>query len=372
MSSVLTDLRYGVRMLARHPSFTALAVLTLALGIGATTTVFSLVNGVLLAPLPYAHASRLVVVQSRAAGSPAPMAVSPGDFLDWQAQNGCFEEMTAFTASPLNLTGAGEPLRLLAASVTDRFAEVLGVAPQIGRTFQGRIEDEAGTPALISDRLWRGRFAADPQAVGRTIRLDGALYTIAGVMPPRFSFPRELLKSSGARALSDVDVWVPLRVRAGYRANAFLQVIARLKSGVALEQARAEMTRIASGLAARFVEDRNAAVTVEPLQERLVSGVRPLLVILFGAVGLLLAIACANVANLLLGRAAGREREAAIRSALGAGRRRLVQQQLTESLLLGVCGGAAGVLAASWGIDLVSALVPKGMLPRIDEVRIRS
>jgi putative ABC transport system permease protein len=372
MSTLLADLRFGARMLARHPAFTALAATTLALGIGAATTIFSLVNGVLLKRLPYTDSERLVVVSSVMNRAMAPLSVSPGDFVDWQAANTSFDAMTAFTASPLNLTGAGEPVRVLAALVTDRFADVVGVAPQIGVLFAGARQDDRdqGSTAMISDRLWRSRFESDPAVVGRPIYLDGMPYTIAGVMPPAFSFPRELLRSGGARAPADVDVWMPLRVRAGYRANAFLQVVARLKRGVAIEQARTEMTTIESHLAERFVEDRNAGVLVVPLRERLVSGVRPLLLVLSGAVGLLLVIACANIANLLLGRAAGREREAAIRSALGASRWRLVRQQLTESLLLGWCGGAVGLLVAVWGIDLVAALVPKGMLPRVDDVRL--
>src|SRR5262245_478963 len=372
MGTVLADVRFGIRMLARHPAFTTLAVLTLALGIGATTTIFSLVNGVLLKPLPYPGSERLVVLAAIPDRASAPIAVTPGDFVDWHAQNRSFDAIAAFTTSPLNLTGAGEPIRVLAASVTDRFGDVLGVSPQIGGRFERpgpSVGDRAATVGCTA-RLWRDRFPSAAGVIGRAIRLDGALYTIGGVMPPSFSFPLELLRSRGARRPAGIDVWMPLAVRAGSRANAFLQVVGRLKPGVSIGQARLEMTAIESRLAEQLGGDRTAAVSVVPLQEHLVSGVRPLLLMLFGAVAILLLIACANVANLLLGRAAGREREAAIRSALGAGRRRLVQQQLTESVVLGLCGGAAGLLAAVWGVDLVSALVPRGLLPRIDEVRI--
>src|SRR5262249_37939596 len=186
-----------------------------------------------------------------------------------------FDAMTAFTASPLNLTDAGEPMRVLAASVTDRFADTLRVAPQIGRAFTERRErgGDAPSPLLLSDPLWRTPLPADSGIVGRGLRLDGAVYSIAGVMPADFSFPRELLRSRGARVPQDVDVWIPLRLRPGYRANAFLQVVARLKAEVSIAQARAEMTAIESRLGAEFVADRGAGVLVEPLQERLVSGV---------------------------------------------------------------------------------------------------
>src|SRR5262249_11572830 len=209
-----------------------------------------------------------------------------GVFLDWRGESRSFESRPAFTASPLNLTGDGEPLRLLAAFVTESFNDVLGVAPQIGRAlgFVRAGGDAAGAPALISDRLWRTRFAGDPRVAGRALRLDASLNTIVGVMPPGFSFPRELLPLRGARTPSEIDVWLPVSLRAGYRSNAFLQVVARLKSGVSIGQAQLEMKAIASRLAERFVEDRNTSIVATPLHERLVAAARPLILMLFGAV----------------------------------------------------------------------------------------
>jgi putative ABC transport system permease protein len=367
---VLLDVRFGLRMLVRHPGFAAVAILTLAIGLGATVTKFSVVNGVLRKPLPYADSDRLVALSAASPRATAPMAVSPGDFLDWQAQNRTFADMAAFTMSRYTLTGGGEPLRVFAGVVTPRFADLLGVRPMLGRSLDGDALANGTLPVVISARLWRSHFRMDPRTVGTGVAIDGEPYTIVGVMPDGFSFPREIAGARGTGGVPDVDVWVPLTLRPGYRANAFLQVIARLRPGVAIEQARADMASIAAAIADRFPENRDIGVRIVALRERIVAGVRRLLYTLFGAVALLLIIACANVANLLLARAIGRDREAAIRSALGSGRRRLIQQHITESLLLGVCGGVAGILVAAWGVKLVAALIPDGTLPRLQEVRI--
>jgi predicted permease len=363
------DLNYAVRALRRSPGFSAAAILTLALGIGATTTIFSFVNAVLLNPLAYPDSHRLVVVAPTLRG--APIATTPGDFLEWQGQNHSFEEMAAGTVTPYNLTGRGEPIVVLTGVVSDRWAETLGVPPQLGHTFAVENQSDRRQSVIISDRLWRRRFNEDRTIIGRSITLEGAPHTVIGVMPAGVSFPRELVPSRGARMLPDVDLWVPLTLRPNDRANAFLQVVARLKSSVTVAQAQAEMTTMTSAIAERFTpQERDLGVRIAPLQEQIVRAVRPLLLTLFSAVALLLVVACANVANLLLARATAREREIAIRSALGSGRRRLIQQCLTESISLGLVGGVAGLLAANFGIDLIAALIPRGSLPRIDEVHL--
>lgn len=363
------DLRYAVRTLHRNLGFSAVAVLTLALGIGSTTTIFSFVNAVLLNRLAYPGSDRLVVVAPTMNGT--PVSVTAGGFLEWQAQNHSFEGMAAGTVTPYTLTGRGEPLAVLTGLVSDGFAETLRVAPQLGHSFAAETEADRSHSVLISDHLWRRRFNADPAIIGRSIMLEGAPYTVVGVMPAGMSFPRELMSSSGARTLPDVDLWVPVTLRPNDWANGFLKVVARLKSDVTIAQAQVEMATIQSKLAERFpLRERNVGLRVVQMQEQIVRAVRPLLLTLFSAVTLLLVIACANVANLLLGRAAAREREVAIRSALGSGRRRLIQQYLIESVLLGALGGALGLLLTNYGISLITALIPPGTLPRVKEVHI--
>ncbi|HEX5475368.1 MAG TPA: ABC transporter permease [Vicinamibacterales bacterium] len=372
VEALLRDLQYGVRQMRRNPGFTAAAAATLTLGIGATTTMFSVVDGVLLRPLDYPAPERLVMLSSRLRGSPVP--VTPGDFLDWRATNHAFENMTAFTIGETTLTGAGDPAGLLAGVVSARFAETLGMAPQLGRSFTIADEkaDEEHPPAVIlTAHLWRERFAASPSILGRTITLDGRPVPIVGVMPDRFVFPQDLFSSGGARALPDVALLLPLPLRPGDRGNAYLQVIGRLAPGVTVAQARAEMSRLAPTLTGRAAIDRETGgVVIVPLQQRIVEGVRPLLLTLFAAVLLLLVIACVNVANLLLARGAAREREFTVRRALGAGRGRLIQQYLTESVLLGVLGGAGGLVVAVFGVRGVAALIPRGRLPRVDAIHI--
>jgi predicted permease len=363
------DVRYAVRTLRRSSGFTAVAVLTLALGIGSTTTIFSFVNAVLLNPLAYPASDRLVVLIPTMNGT--PISVTPGDFLEWQAQNHSFDAMAAGTVTPHNLTGRGEPTGVLAGLVSDRFAETLRVVPQLGHTFAAEDRADRSQSVMISDHLWRRRFNSDAAIIGSSITIEGAPYTVVGVMPPGVSFPRELVSSAGARTLPDVDLWVPLTLRPNDRANAFLKVVARLKPDVTVAQAQAEMATIQGALAARFMpREWNIGVRVVQMQEQIVHAVRPLLLTLFSAVILLLVVACANVANLLLGRAAARDREVAIRSALGSGRRRLIQQYLIESVLLATLGGALGLLLTNIGVHLMAALIPPGTLPRVKEVRI--
>jgi putative ABC transport system permease protein len=371
LDGVRRDFHYALRTLRRTPGFSAVAVLTLALGIGSTTTIFSFVNAVLLNPLAYPASDRLIVISPTMNGT--PVSVTAGGFLDWQAQNHSFEAMAAGTVAPLNLTGRGEPMGVLAGVVSDRFAEALGVAPQVGHTFAVENRADASQSVIISDHLWRRRFNADPAIIGSSITLEGAPYSVVGVMPEGFSFPRELISSSDARVLPDVDLWVPVTLRPNDRANAFLKVVARLKPNVTVAQAQAEMAAIQSALPQPFVSrDSNVGIRVVQMQEEIVRAVRPLLLTLFSAVILLLVVACVNVANLLLGRAAAREREVAIRSALGSGRRRLIQQYLIESILLGALGGVFGLLLTNIGTDVIAALIPPGTLPRVNEVHIDS
>ena len=366
------DLRHSLRALGRQPAFTTLAVATLALGVGATTTIFTVVDAVLLRSLPYPSSDRLVVIAPVPRDASEPVPVTPGGFLDWQARVGAFSDMTAFTGQPLNLTGAGEPLRLLAGVVTDRFAETLGVMPERGRTF-ATAGAGANRAVLLSERIWRERFGADPAVVGRAVTLDDEPHDVIGVMPAGFSFPYELHSWGGARAAGPgIDVWILLHPRPGDHANAYLRVVGRLKPGVTLEAAHAEMAAVSAALAAESPRerDRGTTVAVTPLDEFVVSRVRPLMVTLFGAVALLLVIVCVNLANLLLGRAAAREREAAVRVALGSSLGRLIRLALTESLLLGLAGGAVGLGAAIWGVHALLALMPAGTLPRADDVHV--
>lgn len=363
LDDVRRDVHYAVRTLRRSPGFTLVAVFTLGLGIGSTTTIFSFVNAVLLKALAYPDSDRLVAVAPTIDGS--PVSVTPGGFLEWQAQNQSFDSMAAGTVAPYTLTDIGDPMRVLAGLVSDRFAETLRVRPQLGHTFTREDRADRSQSVILSDHLWRRRFNADVSIIGRSISLEGAPHTITGVMPSGVPFPGELMASDG------VDLWVPLTLRPNDNANGFLKVVARLRSGVTVAQAQAEMTTIQRPLTERVVPNGlQAGLRVIHMQEEIVRAVRPLLLTLFGAVILLLMIACANVTNLLLGRAAAREREVAIRSALGSGRRRLIQAHLIESILLGALGGALGLLLAILGVDLLAALIPPGTLPPTQNVQI--
>ncbi len=354
------DIRYGVRQLRRSPGFTAVAVLTLALGIGANTAIFSVVNAVLLRPLPYKDSDELVVILHYGV---APVA--PANFIDWRSQNHVFQRMGAAEYWTPNLTGVDRPEQVWGLHVTSDIFPLLGVQPLLGRMFLPE-EDERGREheVILSFRAWQRLFGGDNGIIGHPVTLDGEKYTIIGVMPRDFKFaPFWATKA---------ELWapLPLAARAAERGGNSLRVFARLKPGVTLEQARAEMAAITSRLEEEY-PGTNRDYTVLPLKEKVVGEIRPALFVLLGAVGFVLLIACANVAHMLLARAAARQKEVAVRKALGAGRSRLVLQFLTESLLLTVFGAGVALLLGLWGIRILVALSPKG-IPRVETISLDS
>lgn len=358
MNRLFQDLRFGLRQLGRAPGFTAVAVITLALGIGANTAIFSVVNTVLLRPLPYKDDSRLVVIL-RDGRNP----VSPANFLDWQNQNHVFEPMGAAEYWTPNLSGTDNPEKLWALHVSPSIFPMLGVQPLLGRAFLPQ-EQETGKQheTVLSFRLWQSHFASDPKIVGRLVELSGETYTVVGVMPREFKFaPFWATKA---------ELWAPLALgpRAGDRGGASLRVFARLKRGVTLEQAQAEMAGITARMEREF-PGTNQNMKVISLREKVVGNIRPTLLVLLGAVGFVLLIACANVSHMLLARSAARQRECALRSALGAGRWDLLRQFLTEGLILASAGGAAGLLLAMWGVRVLLALAPPD-IPRVEAVGV--
>jgi len=375
MNTLLQDLRYALRLLAKSPGFTVVAVLTLALGIGANTAIFSLVNSVLLRPLPFRDPARLVALgafDSRRASSVPSGTVSYPDIADVRVRNRSFESVAVFQDNDYTMTGVGEPQHVIAENLSAETFSLLGAQPSLGRSFLP-VEDEPGHHVLIlSDTFWRSRFHADPGVVGRAVAINGRPFTVVGVMPQGFQFPvrteaRDMWLTFSRLAEVDDPKDKPMTAQRG---NHSLQAIARLKPGVTLDQANADLSSISSALATEY-PDSNAHDRMGARLEldRLVGDTRTPLLILFGAVGLVLLIACANVANLLLVRATGRAREIAIRVALGAGRGHIVRQLLSESLILSVSGAVLGVGAASWALSAVLQLYPKN-LPRAQEVGI--
>jgi putative ABC transport system permease protein len=376
MTTVLQDFRYGFRMLAKSPGFTLVVVITLALGIGANTAIFSMVHSVLLQRLPFKDPGQLYTLWERnlkMGYEQNPPAAA--NFRDWRERNGVFEQMAAFDSSrTFNLAGGGNPERVDGAAVSPVLFELLGVKPLWGRTFAGG-EDQPGRDevVLLSYALWQRRFGADRAAVGKTISIDGRSCTVVGVMPPGFQFPGNTGTILNVFTSPPAQLWVPLALTPqawSQRSSHFLQVIARLKPGVTPGHAQAEMDSIEQQLVKAFPRAYiGTDVKFVPLHAQVVGSYRTALLVLFGAVGFVLLIGCANVANLLLARAARRQREVAIRSALGAGRLRLIRQLVTESLLLSILGGALGVLVAGWGISLLKLILP-GNFPNPDAVRI--
>ena len=363
METLLKDVRYGVRMLIRKPGFTVVAVIALALGIGANAAIFSVVNAVLLRPLPYEASDRLMMIRETKLPQFPEFSVSPGNFLDWQKQNEVFERMVAIQNTSANLVDTSGPERLLMQRVTNGFLTMLGAKPWRGRDFLAE-EDQPGhnRVVLISYGLWQRRFGGSPDIVDRSINLDGQSYTIVGVMPSTFKFGGPT-----------TDLWAPMGFGADaaeQRGGHYLQAIGRLKPGIPVERARAEMMALADRIAEAHPDpDAGWNVKVVPLLDYAVRSVKPALTALLIAVGFVLLIACANVANLLLARAADREKEIAIRTALGADRWRIVRQMLTESLLLSLAGGAVGMLLAVWGVHVLLSFAPDD-LPRMRDVSV--
>ena len=369
METLWQDLRYGFRMLIRNPGFSSVALLTLALGIGANSMIFSAVNAVLLRPLPFPDSSRLVRIgESHQAFGSQTSNMTYASFLDLGEHTESLDHIAGARFWTENLTdGSGaEPEEVFSMQVSAQFFPALGVAPLLGRTFLSE-EDQPGRDnvVVISNRLWERRYGSDPSLVGKTLKISGVDRTVIGVMPPGFQ--------SGFLFSGQYDLWTPLVANGALRDNRrshLLAVIARLRTGATMAQAQAEL----ASFAARIDEqnpgvDPDLSVNAVGLQERLVAPLRPALVVLLCAVACVLLIACANVANLMLARAAAREREMAIRLALGAGRWRVFRQLLTESVLLALAGGALGLLLAVWGIDTIKAVNP-GNLPRLDEVSL--
>jgi putative ABC transport system permease protein len=375
MDRLLQDTRYAFRTFLRQPTLTLTALGALALGIGANTAVFSVVYAVLLKPLPFADPDRLVVVweTNEIRGVPL-MAAAPPNLDDWRRQAQTFADMGAFARASLTLDAdtEAEAEQLEAGRVTGTLFDLLGVRPALGRAFTPADERAASPPTVIlSDGLWRRRFGADPSMVGRTLRLGGRSVEVIGIMPAGLQFPPPI--AFEAITLPDpADIWIPLREKEfSYQRGAhFLTTIARLKPGATVTSAREEMGVIAARLAAQY-PDSNAGwgATVVPLVDEITGDTRPALLVLLAAVGLVLLLACANVAHLLLARSIDRRREIAVRSALGAGRRRLARQLFTESLALALAGGGLGVLLGAWGVRLITRLGPTSV-PRLDEVAI--
>jgi putative ABC transport system permease protein len=360
MDTLRQDARFALRSLAKSPGFTLVVLLTLALGIGANTAIFSVVNGVLLRPLPYHEPERLIVVRETYGDGQIGTVAGP-NLVDWRARSSGFERLAASRVRSLTVLGDGDPEEVTAAFVTSDFFPMLGVSPAMGRGFAAGEDQGEGSVAVISDGFWRTRFAADPRVVGRSISLSGKPYTIIGVAPPEMTYPGQS------------QLWVPAELtvgRAADRSSHSFDVLGRLKPGVTLERAEADLAAIARDLAREYPETNSGRGTVLiPLATDTLGPVRPALLLLSGAVAFVLLIACANVANLFLARAGARQRELAVRAALGAGRWRLVRQVLVEAVVLAVAGGILGILLASWGVELLLALRPRG-IPRLQEIAI--
>jgi predicted permease len=367
MEALWSDVKFGVRVLLRSPGFTLVAILTVALGIGANTALFSLVNGVLLEPLRFPQANQLVTLYQH-----KPQfeygSISYPNFQDWQRDNQSFQSIAGFRDDDFSLTGLGEPQRIDGVMVSANFFPTLGVNPVIGRNFDPQQDVLGGKPeVMISAGMWKTKFGSAPDVIGKTLTLNGTPYTMVGVVPSSFHLYMQNFRDS--------DIYVPIGqwndvIFHQRDVGMGMDAVARLKPDVTLQQARADMERVTRNLAAAYPDaNANTAATVVSLKEKIVGDLRPYLLVLLAAVFFVLLIACVNVANLLLARSMQRAREFAIRAALGAGKLRVVRQLLTESVLLSLCGGGLGLLVASWGTQGFISSLPEG-LPRAEEIHL--
>jgi len=369
MNILLQDIRYALRILAKSPGFAAIAILTLALGIGANTALFSVVNGVLLNPLPYPHPEELVAVGEKVPGF-AEAGISYPNFIDWQKENHSFASLAIYRPDNFNLTRSGEAERVSAMRVSADLFPVFGVKPLIGRDFSVQDDHRGAAPVvMLGEGFWKSKFGGSPEILGQTLVLDGVAHTVIGVVPANFNFNDSLFRPSDVYVA--IGAWGNPGLYADRSNNQLLiSGVGRLKLGLSTAQARADMDRVARNLAAAYSDsDKDVGVALTPLKEHLVRDVRPFLLVLLAAVGFVLLIACVNVANLLLARSTARSREFAIRAALGATQSRVIRQLLTESVLLSFVGGALGLLLASWGTQAALKVLPAA-LPRAENVHL--
>ena len=372
MHTYWQDLRYGARMLLRNPAVSAVAVVTLALGIGANTATFSIVNAVMLRPLPYQNPDRLVSLWTNVPEH-GRWPITSGNFVDWKNQNTVFEDIAAFSPSTVTLTGDGEPVQMMGANTSAGYFAVVGVEPMIGRLFHP--EEYApgkNQVVILGNAFWRSHYGGDRTIINKTITLDGRSFTVTGVMPPGIYPVWPTTEGRISFDESHQQFWLPLAYNSRWAANRTahaLGVVGRLKAGITFAQAQAEMNTIGARLEQEHAENKGERIIVNPFMNEVVGDVRPALLTLLGAVGLVLLIACANIAGLLLAQHAARSKEIAIRAALGAGRARLVRQFFIEALLLSVLGSTAGIALAEFGMGALLKIIPTN-IPRLDQVQL--